>query len=256
MLQLTQVYYHKKAVTLLQGIEFTLGEGEILAVIGPNGAGKTTLIKTILNELQPQSGQVLFNGRDISTIAIKERARQVAVLPQLSLLNFPYSVDEVVMLGRMPHGSGLRNDTEIVRAAMRLMDIEYLSGRLYTELSGGEKQRTQLARVMAQIWRAEDGHPRLLILDEPTSALDLGHKQQLMQAILEFARQGVGVVWVEHDLNMVAQYANQLLALQCGHTVAYGAVVNVLTESLIENLFAAKIQLLRNPSTGKVVVSL
>jgi len=176
------------------------------------------------------------------------------VLPQLSLLNFPYSVEEVVALGRTPHSTGISLDRKIVHEAMEVMDISHLRGRSYTQLSGGEKQRTQLARVMAQIWRKEDASSRLLLLDEPTTALDLGHQQQLMNAVVEFAKNGAGVLMVVHDINIAARYADKILALSCGRCIAQGSTKDVLSENLLQQLFGAEVGIIQDPSSQKMFV--
>ena len=240
MLKVENVAFNHKGASILEGITFALNAGEILGVVGPNGAGKTSVVKALLGDI-PVSGDVFFDGVKLRQLSQVQQAKHIAVLPQQSLLNFPYTVDEVVMLGRTPHSSSLKIDASIVREAMAAMDIGYLAGRRYTELSGGEKQRTQLARVMAQIWRAEDAGPRLLILDEPTSSLDLGHKQQLMTQVKAFASQGVAVLLVEHDLNVVANYADVMLALQCGRIKRYGAIAQCLNEDLVSQLFDADV---------------
>src|SRR5690606_30702081 len=148
--------------------------GERLAVIGPNGAGKTSLLRAMAGDLPPARGQVLLQGRAIDELSLQEKARRVAVLPQLSGLNFPFSVAEVVMLGRSPHASGAQRDGEIVREAMLSLGLLHLQERLYTKLSGGEKQRVQLARVIAQLWPEDGAREKgsVLLLDEPSSALD------------------------------------------------------------------------------------
>lgn len=256
MLQVKSIHYRVGDAELLHDISFELHAGHILAIVGPNGAGKTTLLKLLIGDLPRSAGTITFAGRDVDEWSLAQRALRVAVLPQLSLLNFPYTVDEVVALGRTPHSTGLVIDHDVVRQAMAAMDITPLSGRLYTELSGGEKQRTQLARVMAQIWRAEDAGERLLVLDEPTSSLDLGHKQQLMQAVQGFAARGAAVIMVEHDLTVAANYAQSMLALQDGRCVAFGAVADVFDQALVQQLFDAEVRVLSDPTTGKKGISL
>ena len=141
-------------------------------------------------------------------------------------------------------------------AALEAMDMTQLRDRLYTHLSGGEKQRTQLARVMAQIWRGEDAGARLLLLDEPTASLDLGHQQQLMQRVRDFAAQGVAVLMVLHDLNLALSFADRLLALQGGQLIADGPAVGVLSSDLLGSLFGASVELFHHPQTGRPVVLL
>ena len=253
MLSVQGLCYCRGGTAFLSNIHFELIAGTVLGVIGPNGAGKTTLVRALLNDTTPTAGKVLLDGHALACMDSNVKAKQVAMLPQLSELRFPYAVEEVVQLGRIPHASGRLVDARIVDEAMALMDITYLQGRCYTDLSGGEKQRTQLARVMAQIWRAEDAAgSRVLVLDEPTSSLDLGHKQQLMKAIHYFAAQGVAVVLIEHDLNTVAHHCDDLLVLQCGHVKAYGKTVDILTESLIKDVFDADVRVLMHQ--GKLTV--
>lgn len=256
MLCLENICYQVGKSVLLHNVNAQVKPGEILAIVGPNGAGKTTLLQAVLGDIRLCSGAVYFAGRQIQHWALAERAKRMAILPQLSLLNFPYSVSDVVAMGRTPHSSGQAVDGEIVQAAMAVMDVTHLQQRLYTELSGGEKQRTQLARVMAQIWRAEDAKERLLVLDEPTSSLDLGHKQQLMQVVREFANQGVMVVMVEHDIALAANYADSMLALNDGVSSAYGHCAEVFQQDLVQQLFAANVQVWRDANTGKTGIAL
>lgn len=239
---------------LLQDISLQLHAGEILAIIGPNGAGKTSLLKAVVGDLPLDKGNVRACNFDLSTRrhdikANRQLAKRLAMLPQLSLLNFPYRVEEVVELGRAPHDSGLQQDKDIVAQSLTAMDITHLRGRLYTRLSGGEKQRVQLARVMTQIWRAVDAQPRLLLLDEPTSSLDLGHQQQLMQAIRDFATQGVAIVMVLHDINLAARNADRVLALQQGRMIGFGPPSKIINAKLIQQLF--DVDLTQNNDSNK-----
>lgn len=236
---------------LVDQVSCGLGLGEILAIIGPNGAGKSSLIKAIAGDI-PYMGEISFSAFSEIT---KLRARQIAVLPQFSLLSFAYRVSEVVNLARIPHQTGSKIDTQIVDQALELMDISFLKHRPYTELSGGEKQRVQLARVMAQIWRAEDANgPRLLLLDEPTTALDLGHQHDLMRAVKSFAAQGVSVIMVLHDINLAARYADKLLALLCSQQIAFGDAAQVVCKSNIDRLFGIETEIITHPLHGTPIV--
>jgi len=237
---------------LVNQVSCHLDAGEVLAIIGPNGAGKSTLLNAIADDSE-YSGSIKINGVSREP---KLRARQVAVLPQLSLLNFPYRVSEVVGLARIPHNTGRQRDDEIIQEALSLMDISFLSERLYTELSGGEKQRVQLARVFAQIWQKEDAEhgSRLLLLDEPTAALDLGHQRLLMEAIRELANHGVGVIMVLHDINLAARYADKALALLCSERLAFGSVDEVINEDNIKSLFEVDVHIAKHPEHNSPVV--
>ena len=254
VLDIKQLFVDKNNTPLLSDISLTITAGEILAVVGANGAGKTTLLNAISGDIECSKGSITVCQKQHTQWSLQERAKHIALLPQLSLLNFPYTVEEVVALGRIPHCTGITIDEQVVREVMIKMDIAHLAQRPYTQLSGGEKQRTQLARVMAQIWREADAQPRLLLLDEPSTGLDLGHQQQLMNAIVTFAKQGVGILMVVHDINIAAKYADNILALHKGRIAAYGAVDTVITAPLLKQLFGAQVHISAHPETKKTVV--
>lgn len=236
---------------LVNNAAFSVKTKEILAIIGPNGAGKSSLLKAIDGSLAYQGTIDLPNISDDTNI----RAKQVAFLPQQSTLSFPFTVSEVVELGRMPHATGKTRDQEIINDALALMDIGYLAHRRYTDLSGGEKQRVQLARVFSQIWEADPDAPsRLLILDEPTTSLDLGHQHQLLNAVKDFAERGVAVVMVMHDINLAARYADTLLALLCSEQIALGTPSEVIQYDTLQRLFGLSVEILKSEQTGLPVV--
>lgn len=247
-------------VSLLEGIDFTVKGGEILAILGPNGAGKSTLLKVLSGECEPSQGAVMFNGHPIREWPAAERARSMGILPQGASLDFPFTVEEVVMLGRTPHDSGQRQDAAIVRKALEAVDGSHLRKRLYTHLSGGEKQRVQLARVLAQIWKDEgsageaDDPVRYLILDEPTASFDLAHQQLTLDLVGCLASQGFGVVMVLHDLNMAARCASAMLLLSCGRMAEYGLPHRVLTPATIRKVFAVDALVQPHPLTGNPLV--
>lgn len=239
---------------LVDSVSFGVEPGEVLAIIGPNGAGKTTLLRAISGDLQPAQGQAQFNDRPLSDWSPAERALALAVLTQANPLSFAFTVSEVVALGRSPHSTGVVIDERVCRAAMEALDVIHLAGRLYPSLSGGEKQRVQLARVMAQIWRPDSSAGRLLLLDEPVTSLDLGHQRQLMQAVRTFADSGVGVVMVVHDISLAAAYSDHLLAMKAGQRVAYGEPEQVVTKTQIGELFETQVEVIAHPHSGKPVV--
>ena len=246
-------------VQLLEGIDFAVAPGDILAILGPNGAGKSTLLKVLCGEWQPSSGTVMFDGRPLGDWPARERARSMGILPQGASLDFPFTVEEVVMLGRTPHGSGQRRDAAIVAEALAAVDGIHLRERVYTRLSGGEKQRVQLARVLAQLWQGQAGEkeaerPRYLILDEPTASFDLAHQQLTLDLVTRLAKQGFGVVMVLHDLNMAARCASAMLLLSCGRVVEYGAPREVLTPAIIRHVFEVDAVVQAHPLTGSPLV--
>ena len=239
---------------LLQDINLQLKAGDIHGIIGPNGAGKTSLLHCISGDMETNAGTIRLGSAPLQAWKPRERARCMAVLPQLSLLNFPYTVEEVVMLGRIPHDSGARVDRQIVKEVIQEMDVAHLRERLYTQLSGGEKQRVQLARIFAQVWRAEQTQPRLVLLDEPTTALDLSHQLQLMQLIQRLAKQGCAIVMVVHDFNLLSGVASQLCALSAGKQLAQGSVAEVMTAAVFREVFGVDVHVTPHPGDGRPIV--
>jgi iron complex transport system ATP-binding protein len=230
---------------ILGGIDFELPIGEVMAVLGTNGAGKSTLLATLSGELPRHAGEILLAGRPLGGWAAKERAQRLAVLPQSSSLAFAFSVEEVVMMGRLPHSSGWEEDRRIVTEVMLAADVEPLRQRNYLALSGGERQRVHLARVLAQVWGGTK--PACLLLDEPTAALDLAHQRLILQQAREVAQRGNAVLLVLHDLNLAARYADRVLLLDRGGVSALGMPWDVLEADRIKQVFGVEVQVARHP---------
>ncbi|HDZ55765.1 MAG TPA: heme ABC transporter ATP-binding protein [Pseudomonas xinjiangensis] len=231
--------------TVLTGVDLTLAAGEMVAILGTNGAGKSTLLATLSGELPPSAGEVLLAGRPISAWPSQERARRLAVLPQSSSLAFGFSVEEVVAMGRLPHQEGLARDRKVIAEALHASDVTHLAKRSYLRLSGGEKQRVHLARVMAQI---ESGSGRsCLLLDEPTASLDLMHQQLILQRACDIAAAGGAVLVVLHDLNLAARYADRIMLLDQGRVSACGSPWQVLEADRIQQVFGVTVQVERHP---------
>lgn len=239
---------------LLRDIDLSLDSGQIAGVIGPNGAGKTSLLRLAAGDFWADSGTVLLADRPLCDWPAGERARRLAYLPQLSLLNFPYTVEEVILLGRTPHATGQRTDLAIIEELLVLTDIAHLRQRLYTRLSGGERQRVQLARVLAQIWRGDSLSGQLLLLDEPTTALDLTHQQQLLCILELLAERGCAVLLCLHDFNLVSAIADQLIVLQDGQQVIAGTTAEVLRPEMFQQVFATEVTIQPHPGKGHPLV--
>ncbi len=250
----TGIHLHVAGFDLLSGIGMELLPGTVTAVVGPNGAGKSSLLRVLCGDLPATRGEVLLNSRPLGAWDAATRARMLAVLPQQSTLDFPFTAREVVSLARVPHDTGAVRDREIVRAALEAVDASYLDKRYYTYMSGGEKQRVQLARVLAQIWEPAPEGDRVLLLDEPTSAFDLSHQQITLDIVRRVASEGVAVLVVLHDLNLAARCADRMLVLSCGGLAADGPPADVLDEALVERVFGLRCKVMPHPLTGGPMV--
>ncbi|MFT3814687.1 MAG: heme ABC transporter ATP-binding protein [Acidovorax sp.] len=222
---------------LLATVSATLRAGRVAAIVGPNGAGKSTLLSLLSGERAPPSGRVLLQGRALSAYRAAELARIRAVMPQDGGVAFDFTVREVVEIGRYPHRHApSAHEAAIVERAMEATGVAHLARRGIQTLSGGERARAHLARALAQVWEP-GAAPRWLLLDEPTAALDLAHQHQALRLLRAWAvEQGVGVVAVLHDLNLVLRYADDALLLAHGQAQA-GPVQEVLDEAAIARVW-------------------
>lgn len=237
-------------------VDFTAMPGEIAAIVGPNGSGKTTFLRALSGELA-YTGGIALNGRDLKVLKPVEVATQRAVLPQATTLSFPFTVREIVRLGLVGGRSGVLpgEDARLPEKALARVDLEGFAGRFYQELSGGEQQRVQLARVLCQVWAPVlDGKPRFLFLDEPVSSLDVKHQLIIMDIARDFARRGGGVVAILHDLNLTAMYADRIHVMHRGRLPAAGLPQDVLTNELIEKVFDCRLRVGALPAANVLFV--
>lgn len=268
VLSLDSIRVEIEGVTLLDQISMQIPAGTVTAIVGPNGAGKSTLIKAMSGEHRLTSGEVRFHGQAIKSWAAEALACHMAVLPQRSLLNFGFTAREVVELARTPHDSGASEDKVIVDEVLSYLDADHLADRLYPNLSGGEQQRIQLARVLAQIWISDrqdgdvglvfddnQGRSKLILLDEPSSYFDLAHQQLLVQLVRELASgKGISIVVVLHDLNMAMGCADNIAVLCCGQLHGFGVAADVLNRSCLETVFGVQADFLTDQA-GKTHIS-
>ncbi|MEU1623670.1 heme ABC transporter ATP-binding protein [Streptomyces sp. NPDC005722] len=234
---------------LLQDVDLDLAAGTLLAVVGPNGAGKSTLLSLLAGDLHATTGTVRVGGLTVATAHPADLARRRAVLPQRAALSFPFTVADVVAMGRAPWaGTEAEDDDEdAIARALGAADMTGFTHRRYPTLSGGEQARASFARVLAQ-------DTSVLLLDEPTAALDLRHQEQLMRTARARADDGQAVLAVLHDLQLAAAYADEIAVLHAGRLVERGEPGAVLTEPLLEEVYQLPIEVYRHPVTGAVTV--
>jgi iron complex transport system ATP-binding protein len=252
MLRTQNLHIHRGRKLVLTDITLELRPGEVLGVLGPNGAGKSTLLGALGGELHADQPSVWLDDRELREWTGARRAQRLAVLPQVSTLDFAFRVEEVVGMGRLPHQSGRVRDDEIVLAALHAADAGHLMGRSYLALSGGERQRVHLARVLAQLWPGEAG--QTLLLDEPTSMLDPLHQHTTLQAVREFADRGAAVLVILHDLNLAARYCDRLLLLEGGRPVALDTPERVLRPEPLKAVFGLDVLVQQHPERGHPLI--
>ncbi len=245
MLSVRNLSIYLNQFQLLSDINFDVEPSQITAILGANGAGKTSLIKAISGEQLKKEGQITLLGSPLHQWKLKQRALLMAVLQQHSGLAFEFSCLDVVMLGRSPHSSSFRQNKVIAEAAFDAMDISYLINRSYPILSGGEKQRVQLARVLAQVsFNQHFEQPRLLLLDEPISSLDIEHQENVLKQVRQCLPNNIGILMIIHDINHALNYSDKILLLHDGKSLAYGDTKQHLTVEAVRTVFNIETELI------------
>jgi iron complex transport system ATP-binding protein len=233
--------------SILERVNVVLQPGEFTAVVGPNGAGKSSLLKVMTQEYEHYQGRVLINKKIAKSFTARELSLVRAVLPQNATVQFGFSVEQIVMLGRHAHRTTKFENLQIVEEVLALTDTTHLRERIYVTLSGGEKQRVQLARVLAQVWEEDEGYPRYVLLDEPTSSLDIAQQQNIFSLARQICTRNIGVLAIIHDLNQAVQYADKLYFIKDGKIVAAGDSLHVFTKSNIEKTFCCHVNVYHDP---------
>ena len=230
---------------ILDDVSIAFHAGEVHALVGPNGAGKSTLFGVLAGDVAPTAGTVRLDDADLRTIPPRELARRRAVLLQTNTVSFPFTVEEVVRMGRAPWARtpAEADDDRIVAEAMQQTDVGALVLRTFPSLSGGERARVALARVLAQ-------STDILMLDEPTAALDLRHQEDVLRIARRRASEGAAVAVVLHDLNAALAYADRATLLAMGRVIATGLPQDVLTAASIEAVYGQPVDVIPHPATG------
>ena len=249
--RLDQLGMRYGATHVLRAVSADFLAPEFVAVLGPNGAGKSTLLGILAGLKAGHEGRCEYRGRAVEEWPRREFAREVSFLPQNVQINFPFSAQEIVLMGRTPHGRGwVESPADIAAAkrAMELTDSSHYRCRDFVSLSGGERQRVILAAALAQT-------PKVLLLDEPSSFLDLSHQVALYRLLARLAREEkMLVIAVTHDLNLAAAHADRVLILQEGRLVADGTPAQVIDESCLRSVFGVEAVIQRNRSARPVIL--
>jgi iron complex transport system ATP-binding protein len=248
MIEVHNVDFGVKNRKLLRNVSFSAKAGEFWAIVGANGAGKSTLMKLLSREHMPTSGNIMFHGKDLKKYKLKELACKRAVLAQQNSISLAFSVQEIVLMGRYPFYDSQPTDRDIaiVDHCLQKVGIAHFKGRSFPTLSGGEQQRVQLARTLAQIWEIDQG---LILLDEPTTGMDLLHQYETFRLAREMTSKDYGAIAVVHDLNLALQYADQVLIMKDGSAFAAGAPEQVLTEENIKDSFGLTVRIIQPDHT-------
>ena len=256
MVELAGLTYEAGGKRIVDGVTARFREGAFNVVLGPNGAGKSTLLKLATGLLHPTRGEVRYDGVPVASIGSEALARRRAVLSQHVELAFPLSAEEVAMMGRYPHfgrAPGPR-DREIVDAALRMVGMDDRRAQPYPTLSGGERQKVQMARVLAQIWADGAGDAgRCLFLDEPTSSLDVHYQLHLLDVARGLTREGCTVVAVLHDLNTAFRYGDAFFVMDSGRLALETDGADDVPPALLERVFRVRARRLRDDSSDEAV---
>ena len=253
MLTVNNITYQIGKAQLLKDISFSIKPGEMVAILGANGAGKSTLLKILSGTNQPENGSVSLHGKALNSYTTAELAHQRTVLTQQNVVSLPFLVKEIVMMGRYPHfqHSPTAKDFHIAQTAMEATGVQTFADRQYPTLSGGEQQRVQLARALAQVWEQPNA---MLLMDEPVAGMDILYQQQTLAILRSMAQKKFIVISVLHDMNLAAQYADRIIMMKRGRKWYDGTPAEVLNPKSVYEIFEIKADVFTNPSTLKQII--
>jgi iron complex transport system ATP-binding protein len=251
MISIKHITYLKKSKTILKNVSLKVGKGEFHILLGANGAGKSTLLKLMASDVSPNTGEILINGKNINSSSLNELALQRAVLLQENNFAFSMKAKELCAFGRAPYYS--KNSSydcdQLVAKNIKLLDLEHLAEREYHELSGGEKQRVHLARVLTQ-------NTGLILLDEPLNALDIKHQIKVMAVLKELSEQGRTVFAIMHDINLALSFASHISLLKEGELFFTGDIKSVVDPNIFEQAFDIAFTLGLDPELNRPQVKI
>ena len=256
MLRTENISFSVGKKQILKNVSASFLPGEFNMILGPNGSGKSSFLKIFSGEINKFQGNVLYEDKKIKELRKEELAKKRAVMSQQADLGFPLLVEEVVMMGRYPHFTFNPNkkDITICSEVIERMNLVEFKERNYLTLSGGEKQRVQYARVLAQVWEKPTDSYRYLFLDEPLNSLDISYQHEFLQVAVELIKDHTVLIAVMHDINLAAHYADNLFFFKDGELVVHGKPKDILSAAMIEKVFNIKTTVIENPVTGKPLI--
>ena len=254
MLKANQIQYKHKEFFILDEVNVSLEYGEFLAIVGPNGAGKSSLLSILANEIKQEKQKILFKDKNIRDWEVRELSMHKAKFSQHNSNEIPLQVKDVVMMGRYPYfdSQPRKEDFEAMNKHLYETDVYHLKDREYSTLSGGEKQRVHLSRVMAQV--ENEIEKKLIFLDEPLNNLDVKHQYKALEIIKKFTRNHNSAIVVLHDLNLAAQFADKILLMKSGKVSAYGTPEEVFTAENISKAYNFPCTIFENPVNANPMI--
>ena len=235
---------------ILKDVSLEINEGDIVSVIGPNGAGKSTLLNVLTGDISPDSGDIIYDNKQLNKISIQERAFTRSVMSQMQTLVFNFNVKDVVEMGWLQRGNSdfSSNFTMAFEAVTSECNVHNLVHRKFNSLSGGEQRRVHFARTLLQLWRpSQSNDPRYLLLDEPTANLDLSSEMLLMNILKARATSNVGILVILHDLNLASHFADKIAIMKDGEIKAFGKPEEIMSDDFLTSIYEVPIKVKYEP---------
>ena len=235
---------------ILKDVSLEINEGEIVSVIGPNGAGKSTLLNVLTGDINPDSGEIFYDNKQLKQISIQERAFTRSVMSQMQTLVFNFSVKDVIEMGWLQRGNSdfSNNFSMAFENVTKECNVHNLIHRKFNSLSGGEQRRVHFARTLLQLWRpSESNDPRYLLLDEPTANLDLSSEMLLMNILKKRASLNVGILVILHDLNLASHFADKIAIIKDGEIMAFGEPEKIMEDAFLTSIYEVPIKVKHDP---------
>lgn len=238
---------------ILKNLSFNIEKGKFLSIVGPNGSGKSTILKILNNLYYPKSAKILIDGKNINKFKKKELARKMALVPQNTVIDYEFTVEEIVLMGRHPYKKRFEKennrDEKILREVLEMTNTSHLKDRAITEISGGERQRVLIARALAQ-------NPSIILLDEPTAHLDINHQIEILSLLKKLNKEkGTTIVLVIHDINLGIRYSDEIIILNKGEILGKGVPEKVITKKNIELAYNLKVAIDKNKHTNTIYLT-